>query len=46
MPIVVKAVSPEVYAAWVAEQGGTMPEQQQAALGLPEDARLQLAKAD
>ncbi|WP_368661469.1 cytochrome c oxidase subunit II [Paracoccus sp. (in: a-proteobacteria)] len=25
MPIVVKAVQPEVYAAWVAEQGGTMP---------------------
>lgn len=24
MPIVVKAVSPEVYAAWVAEQGGTL----------------------
>lgn len=24
MPIVVKAVSPEIYAAWIAEQGGTM----------------------
>lgn len=24
MPIVIKAVSPEIYAAWVAEQGGTM----------------------
>lgn len=45
MPIVVKAVSPETYAAWVAEQGGTMPEEQQAALGL-EPAKVQLATAD
>lgn len=46
MPIVVKAVSPEAYAAWVAEQGGTVPEEQQAALGLTEETRLRLAKAD
>lgn len=45
MPIVVKAVSPETYAAWVAEQGGTMPEDQLAALGLPA-AEVELAKAD
>ncbi len=46
MPIVVKAVSPQAYAAWVAEQGGTVPEEQQAALGLTEETRLRLAKAD
>ncbi|WP_272850299.1 cytochrome c oxidase subunit II [Paracoccus seriniphilus] len=45
MPIVVKAVSPEVYAAWVAEQGGTISEEQQAALDLPAH-EIQLAKAD
>lgn len=31
MPIVVKAVTPEKYAAWVAEQGGTMPGETQTA---------------
>lgn len=50
MPIVVKAVTPEKFAAWVAEQGGTMPEDQVAALGLDRDldpaARIELAKAD
>lgn len=46
MPIVVKAVSPEVYAAWVAEQGGTMPEEQQAALGLTADSKIELARAE
>lgn len=46
MPIVVKAVSPDVYAAWVAEQGGTMPEEQQAALGLSSDTRIELARAE
>lgn len=45
MPIVVKAVTPEKYAAWVAEQGGTMPEDQQAALGLT-DEQVELARAD
>lgn len=46
MPIVVKAVSPEKYAAWVAEQGGTMGEEQQTALGLTADPAIELAKAD
>jgi cytochrome c oxidase subunit 2 len=46
MPIVVKAVSPEKYAAWVAEQGGTMPEAQQAALGLDPAAKIELARAE
>lgn len=46
MPIVVKAVSPEKYAAWVAEQGGTMPEAQQAALGLEPTAKIELARAE
>jgi cytochrome c oxidase subunit 2 len=46
MPIVVKAVSPEKYAAWVAEQGGTMPEAQQAALGLEPAAKIELARAE
>lgn len=32
MPIVVKAVQPEIYAAWVAEQGGHMPGQDAAAV--------------
>ena len=44
MPIVVKAVSPEVYAQWVAAQGGTMEgeEAQTAAL----DAPVAVAAAD
>ena len=46
MPIVVKAVSPEVYAAWVAEQGGTVPEEQQAALGLTAGGKIELARAE
>lgn len=47
MPIVVKAVAPEKYAAWVAEQGGTMPAEQQAALGLTSGAdATRLARAD
>lgn len=45
MPIVVKAVSPEVYAQWVAEQGGTMPDDQVAALGL-DGNRIELAKVE
>lgn len=46
MPIVVKAVSPEKYAAWVAEQGGTMPADQATALNLPVDSQVELAKAE
>ena len=46
MPIVVKAVSPEKYAAWVAEQGGTMPADQATALNLPADSQVELAKAE
>ncbi len=38
MPIVVKAVSPEVYAAWVTEQGGTPEEEAQTAAVVTEDA--------
>lgn len=45
MPIVVKAVTPEKYAAWVAEQGGTISDEQQAALGLT-PRQVQLATAD
>lgn len=45
MPIVVKAVRPEIYAAWVADQGGTMPEEQQTALGLT-PAQIDLAAAN
>ena len=44
MPIVVKAVSPEVYAQWVAEQGGTLDgAAATAALDAP---NVTLAKAD
>ncbi len=45
MPIVVKAVSPEAYAAWVAEQGGTTgDEAASAALTAPaDDTTLALA---
>ena len=46
MPIVVKAVSPEVYARWVADQGGTMPAEQIAALRLDPAQQVTLAKAD
>lgn len=46
MPIVVKAVSLEKYAAWVAEQGGTMPADQATALNLPADSQVELAKAE
>lgn len=45
MPIVVKAVSPEVYAQWVAEQGGTL-EGAPATAALPTDETVTLAKAD
>ncbi|MCZ0962115.1 cytochrome c oxidase subunit II [Paracoccus benzoatiresistens] len=45
MPIVVKAVSPEVYAQWVAEQGGTPAgEAETAAASAATD--VQVAKAD
>lgn len=45
MPIVVKAVSPETYAAWVEAQGGTIGEEQQAALGIS-PKQLELARAE
>lgn len=45
MPIVVKAVSPEKYIAWVKEQGGTLSEEQQAAL-LESDSGIELAAAN
>jgi len=43
MPIVVKAVSPAVYAEWVAEQGGTLEEEAQTASAA---ATVQVATAD
>ena len=46
MPIVVKAVSPEVYAAWVAEQGGTMGEEPAPTATLDPAAKVDLARAD
>ena len=46
MPIVVKAVSPEVFAAWVAEQGGTLGEEPAATASLDADARVDLARVD
>ncbi|MGN7869848.1 cytochrome c oxidase subunit II [Paracoccus haematequi] len=45
MPIVVKAVSPETYAAWVAEQGGTLEGAAETASAAPADT-VTLAKAD
>ena len=45
MPIVVKAVSPEVYAQWVAEQGGTLEGAAETAAATPADT-VTLAKAD
>lgn len=45
MPIVVKAVSPEVYAEWVAEQGGTL-EGAPATAALSTDETVTLAEAD
>lgn len=44
MPIVVKAVAPEKYIAWVEEQGGTLSEEEQAAL--MEDTGTELASAN
>ncbi|MDM7458453.1 MAG: cytochrome c oxidase subunit II [Paracoccus sp. (in: a-proteobacteria)] len=46
MPIVVKAVSPEIYAAWIAEQGGTLGDEVPQTAGLPADAQVTLARAD
>lgn len=46
MPIVVKAVSPEVYAAWVAEQGGTMGEEAAPTAALDPEAKVELARAE
>lgn len=45
MPIVVKAVSPEIYAQWVAEQGGTLEGAEQTA-SAARDETVTLAKAD
>ena len=45
MPIVVKAVSPETYAAWVAEQGGTLEGAAETAAAAPAET-VTLAKAD
>ncbi|MBM3606105.1 MAG: cytochrome c oxidase subunit II [Alphaproteobacteria bacterium] len=46
MPIVVKAVSPEVYAAWVAEQGGTLGEAEPQTASLAPEAEVTLARAE
>ena len=46
MPIVVKAVSPEVYAQWVAEQGGTLEGAPATAAVETTAADVQVAKAD
>mgnify|MGYP002717044834 CR=1 FL=1 len=46
MPIVVKAVSPEVYAQWVAEQGGTLEGAPATAAVETSAADVQVAKAD
>ncbi|MGZ3215756.1 cytochrome c oxidase subunit II [Paracoccus sp. T5] len=46
MPIVVKAVSPEVYAAWIAEQGGTLGEAEPQTASLDPAAEVTLARAD
>nr|WP_246054968.1 cytochrome c oxidase subunit II [Paracoccus gahaiensis] len=46
MPIVVKAVSPEVFAAWVAEQGGTLGDEPAPTASLDADARVDLARVD
>lgn len=45
MPIVVKAVSPETYVAWIESQGGTVEEEQLAALGVSRK-KLELARAE
>lgn len=46
MPIVVKAVSPEVYAQWVAEQGGTLEEGVAETAAAASAGAVTLAKAD
>ncbi|MBK4216597.1 cytochrome c oxidase subunit II [Paracoccus caeni] len=47
MPIVVKAVTPEKYAAWVAEQGGTMGEEEQESAAIDAAAaEVELAEAN
>ncbi|RNF35174.1 cytochrome c oxidase subunit II [Paracoccus methylarcula] len=45
MPIVVKAVAPEKYIAWVEAQGGSLSEEEQAAL-LTSDSGVELAAAN
>ncbi|RJE83120.1 cytochrome c oxidase subunit II [Paracoccus onubensis] len=44
MPIVVKAVAPEKYIAWVEEQGGSLSEEEQAAL--MDDSGIAVASAN
>lgn len=44
MPIVVKAVAPEKYIAWVEEQGGTLSEEEKTALLA--DSEVDVAQAD
>ncbi|MFN3525360.1 MAG: cytochrome c oxidase subunit II, partial [Paracoccus sp. (in: a-proteobacteria)] len=46
MPIVVKAVSPEVYAAWVADQGGTLEDAAPQTARLDAGAEVTLARAE
>ncbi|MFN3276140.1 MAG: cytochrome c oxidase subunit II [Paracoccus sp. (in: a-proteobacteria)] len=46
MPIVVKAVSPEVYAAWIADQGGTLEDEAPQTARLDAGAEVTLARAD
>lgn len=46
MPIVVKAVSPEVYAAWVADQGGTLDDAAPQTARLDAGAEVKLARAE
>ncbi|MBW7056895.1 cytochrome c oxidase subunit II [Paracoccus bogoriensis] len=46
MPIVVKAVSPEVYAAWIVEQGGTLGDEAPQTASLDTAAEITLARAE
>ena len=46
MPIVVKAVSPEVYAQWVAEQGGTLEGEAATAAAETPASDVQVARAN
>lgn len=46
MPIVVKAVSPEIYAAWIADQGGTLGDEAPQTASLDAAAEITLARAE